>query len=200
LLQFLPQTAAKRAARYRRSQDAYNFVLGRLLLRQALIRSNLPLRYLEILEYTDAGKPVLPNLYFSISHSQNWVGCAFSTEQAVGLDLEVPRSLEKNHFRSSFSLHEWDLIDADDGFHTFYQYWTAKEAVLKAAGLGLMHLLDMTLLELKEAYVKLPKETQASRWQLQPLELKGSSAYACLCAEWVGGYAVERVEPSLVSV
>ncbi len=183
LLPLLPDFVATRAVRYRQAQDAYNFVLGRLLLRQALLRSNLPLTRLAEIDYTTADKPTLPDLYFSITHSQEWVACAFSTEQAVGLDVELPRDLNRAHFRASFSWHEWDQIIADEGLHTFYLHWTAKEAVLKATGLGLGHLLDMTLVGLKEAFVKLPEEEQASHWQLWHWNIEGSSAYACLCAK-----------------
>lgn len=191
LLPLLPDALHERARRYQQTQDAFNFVLGRLLLKQALLKSGLPAQQLEAMQYTSTAKPYLPELHFSISHSQEWVACAFSKEQAVGLDVEVPRSINKAHFRHCFSLKEWDDITAEEGWHTFYQYWTAKEAVLKANGLDLGHLLDMTLVDLKEAYVKLPQEEQASHWQLQHFSLEQSPAYACLCSSIVQDFSVE---------
>lgn len=195
MLSLLPDNVANRAGRYQQPQDAYNFVLGRLLLRQALIRSKLPVDLLETIQYTSTDKPFLEGLSFSISHSKEWVACAFSEEQEVGLDVEVPRGLNKAHFRHCFSLKEWDEIVADEGMHTFYQYWTAKEAVLKATGLGLGHLLDMTVVDLQKAYVKLPEEEQASQWRLQHFALEGSPAYCCLCAK-----RILTVVPDLVDV
>lgn len=195
LLTLLPDSMVVRAKRYHKLQDAYNFVLGRLLLRQALFKNNLPWSHLETIAYTPTGKPYLPALHFNISHSQDWVACASSTQMVMGLDIEVPRSIEKKHFRASFSQKEWDEIVADEHLHTFYQYWTAKEAVLKASGLGLGHLLDMTLVDMQEAFVKLPNEEQASQWQLQHFSLSKSTAYCCLCAK----YQVD-ITPELLDV
>lgn len=183
LLTLLPDTMAVRANRYYHSQDAYNFVLGRLLLRQALFKNNLDLSHLETIAHTPIGKPYLPVLHFSISHSQDWVACAFSTDRVMGLDIEVPRSVQKKNFKSSFSPKEWDEIVADESLHTFYQYWTAKEAVLKASGLGLGHLLNMTLVDRKKVLVKLPEEEQAREWQVQHFSLGESPAYGCLCTK-----------------
>lgn len=194
LLLLLPDSLQDRAARYKQTQDAYNFVLGRLLLKQALLKSGLPTEKLEAIHYTATQKPYLADLHFSISHSQEWVACAFSKEQVVGLDVEVPRPIKKAHFRHSFSLKEWDEITAEEGLHTFYQYWTAKEAVLKATGLGLGHLLDMTLVDLKEAYVKLPQEDQASHWQLQHFSLEHCPAYACLCSAVIKDFSVQLLD------
>ncbi|MGH1339786.1 MAG: 4'-phosphopantetheinyl transferase family protein [Aureispira sp.] len=195
LLQFLPDNVGNRAVRYRQPQDAYNFVLGRLLLRRALLENSLPATELEAIEYTAIDKPFLPDLHFSITHSKEWVACSFSTDQEVGLDVEVPRVLKKAHFRHCFSQKEWDEIMDDESLHTFYQYWTAKEAVLKATGLGLGHLLDMTVVDLQEVYVKLPEEDQASHWQLQHFALDGSPAYGCLCTKTIG-----RIVPELLTI
>ncbi len=194
LLGLLPDSVAVRASKYRRSQDAYNFVLGRLLLRQALINNNLPTSYLEMIAYTPTDKPYLPALHFSISHSQEWVACAYSTQMVMGLDIEVPSALQKKHFKSSFSEQEWEEIVADEGLHTFYQYWTAKEAVLKASGLGLGHLLDMTIVDLKAVLLQLTEEEPASQWQLQHFSLDESPAYCCLCTQYPVVIAPELLE------
>lgn len=194
LLGLLPDSVAIRAKRYQRVQDAYNFVLGRLLLRQALSKNNLALSYLEAIAYTPVGKPHLPVLYFSISHSQDWVACAYSTQVVVGLDIEVPRPIQKKHFRASFSQEEWEDIVADEGVHRFYHYWTAKEAVLKASGLGLGHLLDMTIVDLKAVLLQLPEEQQTSQWQLQHFSLNGSSAFCCLCTQYPMDVAAEWMD------
>nr|BAP47693.1 polyunsaturated fatty acid synthase PfaE [Aureispira marina] len=194
LLLLLPDSVKERTLRYQQPQDAYNFVLGRLLLQQALLEKGGAAEELEAIQYSSNQKPWLPSLNFNISHSQEWVACAFSSEQAVGLDIEVPRPLKKTHFRHCFSLKEWDEITADVGMHTFYQYWTAKEAVLKAQGLDLGHLLDMTIVDLKEVYVKLPQENQITRWQLQHFSLDNSPAYACLCAKFVKDFSINLLD------
>ena len=83
--------------------------LARRLLGQALGREVAA----AALRFPYGGKPHAPGLPdFSISHSGSWVGCAVATAGRVGLDLECAGAAPTR-----------DLGE-----------WTAREAVLKAAG------------------------------------------------------------------
>ena len=72
------------------------FVAGRLMLRQAIMRAaGVPPDAIQIDE--QLGKPPVVTLgvrapvpSFSISHSGPWVACAVSMESPIGLDVEVP--------------------------------------------------------------------------------------------------------------
>ncbi len=91
--------------------------LARRLLGQAVGREVAA----AALRFPYGGKPHAPGLPdFSISHSGRWVGCAVATAGRVGLDLECagPECAGTTPAR--------DLGD-----------WTAREAVLKAAGASL---------------------------------------------------------------
>jgi 4'-phosphopantetheinyl transferase len=74
--------------------------------------------------------------YWSLSHKPKYVTAVISKEM-IGIDIEEirPRS-----FESIFSLvasdEEWEL-SSDRTWHTFFRYWTAKEAVLKGVGIGI---------------------------------------------------------------
>ena len=86
------------------------------------------------------GKPRLPGVEFSISHSGERIGLAVSTVP-VGLDVETDTR------RADDSLIEYALneaerqtlatLPADERVSTFFQYWSRKEALMKATGRGL---------------------------------------------------------------
>lgn len=181
LLRHLPEKISERALRYRFSIDAYNFVLGRLMLKKALKESGLSEELLKEIYYNEAEKPLIQGLSFSISHSQDLVACAFSKEGNIGLDVEFPRSIQREHFRHCFNEKEWSLIQIDKSMHTFYRFWTQKEAILKANGVGLGHLLNITIKDETTADFYNEETNKSSTWNLKNLKFDNSEAYACLC-------------------
>jgi len=76
-------------------------------------------------------------IYWSLSHKPRYVAAVVGP-RAIGIDLEeiAPRHERLHAYLAAES--EWAL--ADRSWETFFRYWTAKEAVLKAAGVGLAHL------------------------------------------------------------
>jgi 4'-phosphopantetheinyl transferase len=76
--------------------------------------------------------------YWSISHKPQFVAAVVSADP-VGIDLEeiVPR--DDGLFRYVAEDAEWELAGNRE-WETFFRYWTAKEAVLKATGVGLRDL------------------------------------------------------------
>jgi 4'-phosphopantetheinyl transferase len=77
------------------------------------------------------------NTYWSLSHKSRYVAAVVGPTP-VGIDLEeiVPRSQGLHEHIANEE--EWVL--ADRSWETFFRYWTAKEAVLKAFGAGLAQL------------------------------------------------------------
>ncbi len=176
LLSLLPAEAQLRAKRYRQPLDAHQFVLGRLLLGYALQQEGRALRELQDLQYEAAGKPYLKgDAAFSIAHSRGVVACAWARTGPLGLDVEVPRSIDRQHFRHCFTDLEWAAIQADASLTTFYHYWTAKEAVLKAQGWGLGHLQAVQI----EAQQGVSLEGTISQLAWHAFAL--GAARACLC-------------------
>lgn len=194
LLKHLPQSVSVRASRYKFSQDAYNFVLGRLMLKKALQTLGLPEISLSEMTYNEAGKPLMDGIAFSISHSQDLVACAFATNGNIGLDVEYPRAIKRSHFRHCFNDKEWDLIQEDESMHTFYQFWTQKEAILKANGLGLAHLLDIDIKNPSLAYFHHETTLTQSIWNLKALKLGLNSAYVCLCTDLDVGVSLQELK------
>ncbi len=195
LLKKIPENMQSRALRYRFPQDAYNYVLGRLLLKKGLLDNDVPVKNLERVYYNEMQKPLIDGLSFNISHSKHLVACAYSINGNIGLDIEFPRLIKKENFRNCFNALEWQYITFDDSLHTFYTYWTQKEAILKANGAGLGSLLDMDIINHQYAYFGKERKPETSKkWYLRSLKLDNEEAYACLCAEREVEVTVNKIE------
>ena len=73
---------------------------------------------------------------FNISHSHDRVVCAVSAGAQIGVDMEKEVSLDSYQLKKYFNEEELHYIDKDK--ERFYEVWTRKEAILKAANSGLM--------------------------------------------------------------
>lgn len=102
------------------------------------------------LEKDDRGCPrPFRGVHWSLTHKESFVG-AVAAEIAVGIDIEKikPRRTDRL-FQKVASEHEWSLAGEPD-WKLFHRYWTAKEAVLKAAGSGLTELSDCRVIEVMD--------------------------------------------------
>ena len=79
----------------------------------------------------------LPNdgFYWSVSHKRVWAAAVIA-DRPVGIDIEriVPR--HEGVFGELASDDEWNLL-GDRSWRSFFRLWTAKEATLKANGVGI---------------------------------------------------------------
>lgn len=92
------------------------------------------------------GKPALARelgLSFNLTHSGGLVLLAVSGPGAnIGVDLELRReikewqSLAARHFHP-IEVEELFAMDSAKGQHAFFDFWTRKEAIAKASGMGL---------------------------------------------------------------
>ncbi|MET3034607.1 4'-phosphopantetheinyl transferase superfamily protein [Chryseobacterium sp. NRRL B-14859] len=129
--------------KYRRWQDAQLSLLGRVLLQHGL-RVYHNITEAEI-DFLSSHKPFLKGhaIYFNISHSKNLVVCAIA-DFPVGIDVEFSdTSINYQDFKFQMTPGEFDKINTSaDTIHSFFTYWTEKEAVIKAHGDGMMIPLD----------------------------------------------------------
>ncbi|GIQ60768.1 4'-phosphopantetheinyl transferase [Flavobacterium collinsii] len=135
-----PVDYQEKIKRYRRWQDAQLSLLGRILLFNATeeIYNHNP--YDKEIKHTKYNKPYFDNdlIRFNISHSGNIVVCALNDENEIGIDIEIINDIEIEDFKSQLTEFEWNkIVLSRNKKDTFYDYWTKKEAVIKAHGDGL---------------------------------------------------------------
>jgi 4'-phosphopantetheinyl transferase len=156
--QWLDKEEQHRAARLVRKEDRQRYVLAHGGLRVVLSR------YLGIdpdvveLSRNEAGKPFVTKksqgqsaITFNMSHAHGRALIGVSKGQEVGVDLERIRSdvevekLSERYFASSEHATIMQSIQ-DQRAARFFRYWVAKEAVLKAQGIGLQALSQCEIL------------------------------------------------------
>lgn len=139
---YLPKFSAEfqgKIVRYRRWQDAQLSLLGRVLLIKGMEQRKC--RFDESdMKYNAFNKPYFDSndISFNISHSGRIVVCVLTYMGDIGIDIEKIDPIEVSDFKSQMTNNEWKLISESKNIsHSFLNYWTQKEAVIKAHGNGL---------------------------------------------------------------
>jgi 4'-phosphopantetheinyl transferase len=134
----------KRAERFVFEKDRNQFISAHGMLRTVLSK------YLETVpseikfKKNKNRKPQilfpLTSLKFNISHAENKILVALSNEE-IGVDIEMikPGFEFRDFIKTYFSSNEQEkVLSSANHNETFYKFWTRKEAVLKASGLGII--------------------------------------------------------------
>jgi len=133
----------------RRMESYYNpvhsrrFAYARGLLRMLLSRFICCTPSDIQFSYGKYGKPQLngtKQINFNLSHCGDWVAYGFSWERRIGIDLERLTDCQDGQLLAPHCFSPRELAELGDGIsiaQSFCAMWTRKEAILKAAGLGL---------------------------------------------------------------
>ena len=149
------------------------WLAGHLAVKRAFIRhagyeSGLGFRDLEVC-YLRSGKPVLyvrgerSEYGISISHSHRWAIGGVSSDN-IGIDIELIEPKSRTVEEIVLCEEELEILNAaQDRNKAFTQLWSAKEAFVKALGIGLMvNFHDIRVLDLMENRVILDGGTVES--------------------------------------
>ena len=190
LLEQLPESLHTRAYRYRRPADAFNFALGRLMLKHGLEELGMD-NDLEKIRFNENEKPILDGVFFNISHSADLVVCALTQEGEIGIDVELEKEINLDDFVKSFTSKEWKHITEHSfPLKKFFWYWVRKESIIKALGVKLSYLNQIELEASKDFFMEKDK-----KWFLRDLDFDGKYFFA-ICSE----VEFEQVEMSAFEV
>lgn len=175
LIRVLPHPMAEQILRYRRWEDRQASLFGKLLLLEALRKANIRVG-LSAVCYTAYKRPFLAEgneIDFNITHTDHCVVCALSTTCRVGIDVEKIKPIGVDEFKCQFCEREWNVIHAShDKYTAFYNYWTRKEAVIKADGRGLT--IRLNEIDVESDTVQLDDK----KWYLKRIQIvKGHIAH-----------------------
>lgn len=147
-IQMLPEFERQKAERFRFEIHQTRYIKSHYLLRTLLGMYHGIDFYDQEFHINRHGKPSLKNahaedsIYFNMSNSENTCICAFRQQGDIGIDIEriydlpdMDRIVER-----FFSSDEKEILRSLSGQNrkqTFFRYWTRKEALLKAMGVGL---------------------------------------------------------------
>ena len=204
LEEVLDPSELQRASRFVRDPDRQRFVTARACLR-FLVGNYQGMDPGKVrFSYGQHGKPTLAygwhatDLSFNVSHAQDLILYAFVHGRAVGVDCEhVRHDIEVDKLMPLvFSNRELDTVRKralGDSRDTFYRVWVAKEAYVKATGLGLS--LDLTKVHIEWDNTEeggiievAEKPEERERWCLRMLPAP-SGYYAALVVETGRGYS-----------
>lgn len=164
LLRLLSDDERQRAAHFRFDIHRNRFIAGRARIRQILAaRGNCSPAEIRF-ELNPYGKPSLAKpqaargIHFNASSSDTLGAIAISKSHPLGLDIEKLKSDHAKDYdaivASQFTLPEKDWYARHSGsarLRVFFEFWTCKEAYLKALGIGLSGKLDSFSINLEEA-------------------------------------------------
>jgi 4'-phosphopantetheinyl transferase len=187
-----------RAERFLVSRDASRFRVCRAMLRLGLAWYLETTPQMIALTINAYGKPYLSEhsaLNFNVSHSGGLGAIAFTTVGEVGIDVEaIERNAEALDIATSnFTGNEAAMVAAaatlQEQIRIFLRLWTRKEAVLKAAGCGLLGGLEGFDVSQSLDQVRLNCSIGGgggSSWRIQDLEpMDGfAGALAAPAGEW----------------
>jgi|SRR5271165_1103849 len=179
-----------RANRFRFATHRNRYISGRATLRTILARFAERAPEQLIFEYTQFGKPFLPDskIRFNLSHSEDLAVLAITFEREIGVDVERIRQQKDildvaERYFSGPEREALRSLPGSDRAAGFYRCWTRKEAYIKARGDGLSLDLNSFVVSL------LPQEPAAllaandgpeeiSRWRMFTLDLHPQYAAA----------------------
>ncbi|WP_372683174.1 4'-phosphopantetheinyl transferase superfamily protein [Desulfosarcina sp.] len=145
--------------------------LARTALMTSCEKSGL---YLDAFPKNEKRVPIpVGGVYWSLTHKSDMVGGVASL-LPVGMDLETIRPVNDALLAKVADDSEWQLVDGDRQ-RAFFRFWTAKEAVLKAVGKGMVGLSRCRVVAIADD-ARMTLTYEETRWPVAHFWLGGHVA------------------------
>ena len=126
------------------------------------------------------GVPIpLKGYHWSVSHKRRWAAAVIA-DHPVGIDIEHIHPRRIDLFDAVGDDEEWALL-GNRSWHSFFRLFTAKEATLKANGVGIGYLSACRLAEVTDDRHVITKYEKRD-WRIEHFEHDGHIA-AFTCAD-----------------
>ena len=140
MLPLVSEQRREQALQYKHAFGQYACLKSYLML-QDLLREHYGIEGDLVFSYNEHGKPMLKevsNIHFSISHCKEAIAVAVA-DRPVGIDVEtlrMPSEALAEKVMDEGEKLRFDISDTPEDFFT--AIWTAKEAVMKCRGTGIV--------------------------------------------------------------
>ena len=179
----LEKEECQKAEHYRFHEDKMRYLAGkiavRMLLKEYSGEDKIVLRQGKYGKLYWKAPPGQRQITFNLSQSGEWVLAIFASRQAVGIDVQEMGEISEymEIAKNFFTEEEAAEIQETESPERFYQYWAAREAHLKALGIGLNKGMDF--FSVRENKI-IEKGKIKSGWKLYPILIKDYAAYAAV--------------------
>ncbi|ATQ77162.1 4-phosphopantetheinyl transferase [Massilia violaceinigra] len=203
LLELLNDAERQQQIRFYRPDDRLRYLATRALVRTTLSRY-APLAPADwTFIPNEYGRPAIGNdhvearsLNFNVSHTRGLIALAVARDRVLGVDVEnlVTRQVSGDiaeHYFAPAEVAELATVPEERHQARFFEYWTFKEAYIKARGMGLSIPLDRFGFHFAdERSVSLAVDAElgddAARWRFWQFQPTPDHLLA-LCAERLDG-------------
>ena len=139
IINSFPKKIKKKILKFKYAKDRIAALLGKRLLLEGLRITKFNEFNLSCLQYSEFDRPYFFNgPDFNITHSDFCVACIIGDNIRVGIDVERIVPINHQDFAGQLSPAELHSINSSNlPNHEFFNFWTRKEAIIKANGKGL---------------------------------------------------------------
>jgi 4'-phosphopantetheinyl transferase len=122
---------------------------ARRALQRSAVRSGI--RAGELIKDENGVPLPFDSTFWSITHKTQYVAGVVAPTP-IGIDIERIRDFSRGLFSKTATDREWALANREEkSLLTFFRFWTSKEAVLKATGIGIKDLLKCQVRQILDA-------------------------------------------------
>ena len=138
----IPTIKRNKIDKFKNDIDKTRSIVGELLLSELLSKHGIDYKDINY-QINKYGKPYIDELYFNISHKNEYVITVIN-DKKIGVDIEEIKSTPINTINQFATNKEKEyILSSDNKIKSLFQIYTLKEAYFKMKGTNLNNILDV---------------------------------------------------------